>query len=215
METKLLGDCTLPYLSNTFGLERQETSIVLDNWLSYEIELTEREKDNLQFFQHLLSFNIFSWNEQELSMNFIGPLFSLVDFSSKKYNLFAQRTLSGEVQGVLLSGKPDGMIASGFWEPKEPFFAFQEYKKENDPTMDIANGDPAAQALAAMLVGQELNQYTHPVYGCYVVGQNWYFMVLSGKEYSISPSYSALTNEIYDIFKTLKALKQIVIGWAN
>jgi hypothetical protein len=35
-------------------------------------------------------------------------------------------------------------------------------------------------------------------------------MTLEGKEYAISRDYSTLTNEIFDVFKTLKVLKNIV-----
>ena len=64
--------------------------------------------------------------------------------------------------------------------------------------------------LAAMLVGQSLGLAEQPVYGCYVIGQNWCFMTLINKTYCISPGYSALTDEIAFIFRTLKGLKEIV-----
>jgi hypothetical protein len=61
-----------------------------------------------------------------------------------------------------------------------------------------------------MLVGQVLNDNDLPMYGCHVIGVNWYFMVLQGKKYAMSRNYSALTTEIFEIFKTLKVLKMIV-----
>ena len=70
---------------------------------------------------------------------------------------------------------------------------------------------PAAQALAAMLVGQTLNNgYDHPLYGCFVVGENWRFIVLDGRQYAISPAHSALTDEVFMILRAIKALKPIV-----
>ena len=36
-------------------------------------------------------------------------------------------------------------------------------------------------------------------------------MVLEGREYMISRDYSALTDEVYDILRIFKGLKQIVI----
>jgi hypothetical protein len=44
-----------------------------------------------------------------------------------------------------------------------------------------------------------------------VIGNAWWFMVLEGKSYAISQDYSAITDEIFDICRILKALKQIVI----
>ena len=150
-----------------------------------------------------MRFNVNSWNEQELNMHFIGPIFSLINFSSKKYNLFAQRSISGVVEDWRLFGSPDGIVASGRRTPKIPFFAFSEYKREKNP-----KGEPEAQPLAAMRVGQTLNEDpSQPIYGCYVIGHDWYFMLLQCKEYAITRDYSAITDDVYDIFKMLKALK--------
>jgi len=80
-----------------------------------------------------------------------------------------------------------------------------EYKKEKDP-----QGDPGAQALAAMMVAQEQNVCQFPVYGLYVKGKLWYFMTLLGKEYGISEPYVASLEHIFDIFRILKRLKQVI-----
>lgn len=107
-------------------------------------------------------------------------------------------------------GELDSFLASGRREPKIPFFAFQEYKRMTDP-----DGDPAGQALAAMLAGQTLNNNDLPIYGCHVIGSDWYFMSLEGKEFTISRDYSALTHEISDIFRALKVLKTIIAERVN
>ncbi|MCP4353599.1 MAG: hypothetical protein GY795_49765, partial [Desulfobacterales bacterium] len=119
----------------------------------------------------------------------------------------AERLLSGVVDGIEMSGRPDGMIASGFREPEKPYFCFQEYKKEKD-----AEGDPAAQVLAAMLVAREINERKIPVYGCYVRDRFWFFMVLQDRHYCLSDAFVATRNDdVFDIFRILKVLKQIVI----
>lgn len=100
----------------------------------------------------------------------------------------------------------NGLIASGYYEPEIPYFAFSEYKRQRDPS-----GDPAGQALAAMLVDQTLNQQHQPVYGCYVIGSDWSFMVLEGTHYTISRDLSGLSAEVFDILRMLKALKIIII----
>ena len=205
-QEKSFKDCTLRYLDETFNLEEVETLSALDAWFAIPAELSDFERQHLIHLKGILSFNVHDWNEYELDSRFIGPIFSLIDYSSKKYNHFAQRDLEGEVEGIRLFGKPDGLIASGRRAPQKPFFAFQEYKRLLDP-----NGDPAGQALAAMLVGQSLDETPKPLYGCFVVGQHWQFIALQDKRYAISQDYSAITDEIFEIYRILKALKTIVI----
>lgn len=210
METKLnFNQCTLPLLDKTFGLRNVVSSSVLEDWLQQAatIELSAFEEQYCLTLQTLLRANTNSWQEQELAMHFIGPLFTVVNFTDLyRYNLFAQRHIEARIDTYLLAGEPDGLIASGYYEPEIPFFAFAEYKRQRDP-----NGDPAGQALAAMLVGQVLNQKQAPVYGCYVIGRDWNFMVLEGTHYAISRDYSGLSDEVFLILRVLKALKAIVI----
>ena len=211
MEKKSFRECTLTLLDRTFGLRRVFSSQVLDQWLQNELHVDEAEKLSVKNFQELLILNSDAWNEQELSLNFIGPIFALARFSDPyRFNLFSERKIGTIVSGlkgdVDLSGEPDGIIATGYREPEIPMFAFSEYKRELDPT-----GDPAGQALAAMLVGQTLNQNRVPVYGAYVVGSDWRFMILEEQHYAISRNYSALSDEIFDILRILKGLKQIVM----
>ena len=203
-------DCSLAQLDETFNLEQIDNSQVLQTWLKGRAEISDMEKQVLTTLGTTLKAHVHDWNETELLQHFIGPIFSLVNFSTRRFGLFAGRPLSGIVEGIELSGRPDGMIASGFRRPKKSFFCFQEYKKEGHP-----EGDPAGQVLAAMLVAQEINERQHPVYGCYVRGQLWFFMVLEGPQYCINVPHTATRNDIFDIFRILKVLKQIITDLAN
>lgn len=200
------NECTLVKLDKTFGLKQIRTSQFLQQWLEAQVELSEFERTSLLYLRELLILNVDNWNEQELALHFIGPLFALVNFTGEKFNLFAERLITGVVNEIEMKGKPDGMIASGYREPEKPYFCFQEYKKDKD-----AEGDPAAQALAAMLVAQEINESKIPIYGCYVRGRHWFFMVLQNHEYCISESYTATKDELFDILRILKSLKQIIV----
>ncbi len=205
------SECTLLKLEKRFGLLMVDKLPALTAWLQQDAPLSEWEQQNLLFFQRILTRNVHSWNEIELIQNFIGPIFALVDFAeSTRFNYFAERDFKGQVDGVTLYGNPDGMIASGFREPETPFFCFQEYKRHLDP-----KGDPAGQALAAMLVAQELNQAAHPIYGASVVGELWHFMVLQGREYSLSAGHVATNGGLFDIFRILKVVKQYVMEWTS
>jgi hypothetical protein len=201
----LFNDCTLPQLDNTFGLEQIRPCPLLDEWLNTQADISEFERQVLDLLRERLIVGADDWNEVELAYNFIGPIMSFVNFTGRKCNFFAERPFSGTVEGITLRGRPDGMIASGVRVPGEPYFCFQEYKKERNP-----EGDPAAQVLAAMLTAQELNGHRHPVYGCYVKGRDWFFMILREKKYAVSEPYIATREDIFDIFRILKSLRQAV-----
>jgi hypothetical protein len=206
IQEKSLATCTLKYLDKTFGTRQVRTLAALDNWLSRTADISDLERQILLRFQTFLDFNVHDWNEHELDSHFIGPVFALADFSTRDFNHFSQRELSATVNDILLYGRVDGMVASGWREPELPFFAFQEYKRNLDP-----NGDPAGQVLAAMLAGQALNNGAFPIYGCYVVGRDWYFLALDNLDYATTKGHNALdAEELFDIFRILKALKQIV-----
>ncbi|MDM8559028.1 hypothetical protein [Candidatus Parabeggiatoa sp. HSG14] len=198
-------DCTLEQLDESFNLEQIDDCQILQTWLYEKLDISDLERQIIVIIQKNLKNHVHDWNEMELIQHFIGPIFSLINFSSKKFGLFAERAFSGTVDGIELSGRPDGIIASGFRKPKKPYFCFQEYKKEKEP-----DGDPAAQALAAMLVAQEINEHKHPIYGCYVRGQFWFFMALQDVKYCISQPYTATRDDIFDIFRILKVLKNKV-----
>jgi hypothetical protein len=204
-QEKLFRECRLAWLEKTFGLIQTDTLPSLNAWLSTQETVSTHHQASLLELQQLLTFNVRSWNEQELDRHFIGPILSMINFSNLKFNLYSERIVEGMVGDWRLYGRPDCFLASGRREPEIPYFAFQEYKKMTDP-----DGDPAGQALGAMLAAQALNADGLPMYGCHVIGGDWYFMTLEGKEYTISRDYSTLTNEIFEVFKILKSLKTIV-----
>jgi hypothetical protein len=200
-------ECSLISLEKLFGLEALDECPALQAWLTEKADFSEWERKSLEFFRQLLRHNAHSWNEVELMQLFIGPIFALVNFSGKHCNYFAERELRGAVGDVVMYGNPDGMIASGSREPETPYFCLQEYKKHLDP-----KGDPAGQALATMLVAQELNEHRRPVYGCYVAGDIWRFMLLQERTYGLSDAYSATGGDgVFEIFRILKTLKGVVM----
>ncbi|MEM6320975.1 MAG: hypothetical protein AAF960_25135 [Bacteroidota bacterium] len=207
-EKLYLNQMTQQGLYKIFGIKEVEKLEALDNWLNVLPPLTEAEKTIAKHYHRRLLKNISSWSEQELSLGFIGPLIHIIDFKVPyQLNFFAQRPISAVVGNYELMGKPDGMLAAGNFEPENPFFAFQEYKKDIN-----SSGDPAGQNLAAMLVGQAQNQAQEIIYGCYIVGRNWYFMVLEGKEFAVSKDYSAThEDDILKIVQILKGLRDLLL----
>jgi hypothetical protein len=70
--------------------------------------------------------------------------------------------------------------------------------------------DPAAQVLSAMLLADRLNEDDEPVFGAYVLGRFWFFLVLEGRDYAISQDYSTSHNDIFDALRILKNLDQLI-----
>lgn len=211
--TKLyMNDMTRQKIYDLFGVERVDYMQDLEDWLQKDVELNEEEILVVKTFQKRLIKSIDDWNEHELSLGFIGPIINLIDFRVRyKLNFFAQRPLSEVIGKYEMIGKPDGIIATGGSEPKLPYFSFHEFKKDVN-----SSGDPSGQNLAAMLVGQQLNGGDEPIYGCYVVGRFWYFMVLKGKKFVISNDYSAThDDDILKIVKILKVLRNILFKKIN
>ncbi len=189
-------------LEEAFDLTELNSNKHLHNLLNTEIELSDFENQNLKYYLKMSTNKMKQWNETELITKFIGPMISLVNFDTPDFNYFAERYISAIVGDYEMLGRADGMIATGKWKPKIPFFFISEYKKEVEPRRN-----PMAQNLAEMIVAQKLNNNKCPVYGAYVVGKQWHFMILEDKTYTISRAFDATRNDIFDIFKILKNLK--------
>lgn len=206
MASLKFSELTTKKLNKLFGLRRVNELPSLNSWINQPQELTDIEQILGTHYQKLLILNFQSWNEQELSLHFIGPVLGIINFTEPyRFNLFAGREFGSVIGEHELSGKPDGILASGYEDPEHPYFSFQEYKKHKEP-----DGDPAAQALGAMLAGQTINADGKPMYGAFVIGESWYFMTLEGKNFAFTSAYSATSNDLFDIVKILKSLKAIV-----
>ncbi len=77
------SQCTLPLLDKVFGLRTVMESPVLNDWFlrSSSVTLSELDLSKLADLQEILQVNANRWNEQELSLHFIGPMFSIVKFT--------------------------------------------------------------------------------------------------------------------------------------
>ena len=194
---------TLDSIEETFGLVQVDSLPTLDDLLAYPYELDDYQIRYLtDVAQRYVTLGGDDWNEVELENKTISPIITFSDIDSKQFAYFLERPLAIVLNEHELSGKVDGMIATGFRSPKKPYFCMAEYKRATDP-----NGDPRGQALIAMLVAQHLNDNQKPIFGCYIIGRSWYFMALVEKEYAISNVYTCTDDGIFDIFRILKSLR--------
>jgi hypothetical protein len=201
---------TLDKLDAVFGLKQVWKSAIMQEWEQMSAEISEFEKEYLEMLRDRVEKGGKAWNETELENKFISPLIVLARIDTDEFGYFLERNMQGTVGEYELSGIVDGVIATGMRSPHIPFFCLHEYKRSVDN-----EGNPDGQALAAMLVAREQNNATHigivkPVYGLYIVGLIWNFMVLNGNEYSVSRDYNASTDEILDIFRIMKSVKVII-----
>jgi hypothetical protein len=210
MPTATFKDWTLNRLDKAFGLQQVWQSDLLDQWLNLPYQITETEKESLLNLQQVLIRGGQYWNEVELENKFISPLMMLARIDDEKIGYFLERPLSAVVGDYQLSGIVDGMVATGFREPEIPLFCMHEYKRSLEN-----QGAPDAQVLAAMLVAREMNPQPHPIYGLYVIGFHWYFIVLEGQHYCISKTYDADDEEVFVLFKMLKNLKSLITKYTS
>jgi hypothetical protein len=211
MEIVNFNKCTLAFMEKRAHLSPQSASesVLLKAWINTNIPLSELDEQIIRMFSSHLDMNAFHWREYDLSMHFIGPIFSLVNFTVRgKFNLFAQESFEAVVNDeITLSGRTDEVIATGFRAPELPLFAINEYKKETDP-----DGDPNGQCLAAMLVAQKLNNNDLPIYGCVIIGRVWRFVILEDKYYTFSKNFDgAVFEDACQIVRILKQLKEYCI----
>ena len=95
MQKLYFRQCTATLLDRTFGLRQTFVSDILDDWLNAEQTVSEAEKATLTTYQELLVLNETIWNEQELALLCIGPIFATVHLTEPyRYNLFAGRRIS-------------------------------------------------------------------------------------------------------------------------
>lgn len=197
-------------LIDTFGLTKTiQNHPLLKEWLDTPtLQLTEVEESIFQTILQEAMINMSAWNEEDLKMNFIAFVISLANLkSNEKFRTYYEKTLEGEIEGHFLKVKSDFMIAKGILDlVKVPYFHFQEYKKEKDPY-----GDPIAQLIEAFLVAQERNKNGKPLYGCYVVGRFWYFVVMEEKNYCVSIAFdSTQASDLLQIIAILRKFKEIL-----
>jgi hypothetical protein len=192
-----------------FNIEKQEECTTLDQWLDVSGTLTEIEQYILDDVQKEIKVMGRDWNEEELKMNFVALVFFVAKLNiPKKVQVFYERRLSGEVEGISISVKVDGMLATptNANRPKNPYFFLQEFKRSLGD-----DHDPEGQMLAAMILAQELNHDGYPLYGCWLQGKFWNFTTLIKKNYCVSKTYDASNPiDLRQIVLILRKLKDIV-----
>jgi len=198
---------TIDQVEDEFSIVLQEQNKPLDDWLSFHTEdnSIQTPTELLNDLRRNLTTHVHSWNEAELRIKFIAPLLQLINFDNKYYQSFFERVLSVPYKNETLSGDVDFLVARGTRVPKQPYFFLHEHKREAD-----SSGDPLGQLMVTMIAAQMLNQAEYPLYGAYIIGRQWFFVLLDKSDYGVSLAYDATKDEIYDIFQILSRTKEII-----
>ena len=200
-------------LIDIFKLTRlvgNQSSALMQSWLDCETTLNQGEQYLFDLIFNDAYQNIDGWHEEDLKMKFICfvlRLGNLVD--NDHFHAYFERTLESTIDGHFLKVKTDFMLAKGILDmPQIPYFHFQEYKRQTDP-----NGNPIAQVLEAMLIAQTLNANNQPIYGAYVIGKFWNFIVLENKTYSLSKTFDCTEHDdLVKIIAVLRKFNQLIMS---
>ena len=192
--TRLMGNTAHPVLQH--WMQTPPTSMDMVEQSIFDSILASAKK------------KIYGWHEEELKMQFIAFVLRLGYLQSDdNYEMFFERVVSATVRGHFLKTRTDFMYAKGIFDiPEKPYFHFQEWKPQKNPT-----GDSMAQLLEAMLIAQEINGNTKPVYGCEVVGKSWVFVIVEGATYCLSKTYDCTEqDDLLHIVAVLRHFKHIL-----
>ena len=198
-------------LLDVFNLNRiitKQTPLMVE-WLDVQPHVLN-VGEQYMFNQDLLNAQkyISGWSEEDLKMKFISNILKLGYLQDDdKIVCGFDKIISATVEGIKLTVKSDFMLAKGVLDLfKTPYFHFQEYKPYKNPS-----GDSMAQLLSAFLIAQEKNKNGLPMYGVDIMGENWRFVTMEGKDYCISPSFNSVdSKDLMAIIAVLRKFKFIL-----
>ena len=148
-----------------------------------------------------------SWNEDEYKFMFISPFIAKAGFVSEHFKVFTQRPLSVKYanDSKTTEGLVEFMLAKGVQIPRKPHFFLHEYKPEKR-----RDNDPLGQLLIAMVAAKVQNADDKPIYGIYVNGRNWFFVILDNNTYAVSNPFVTTSDDIFDLFAVLLYFKDLM-----
>lgn len=203
-KTKNYSEAELIQLFSLIRLPYGETPLMKE-WTDATTTLTVVEQVTFDRILQKARRSLEGWQEEELKMKFLAFVLELGGIDDhEEYFTYFERTISAKVEGHFLKTKTDLMLAKGILDmPQSPYFHFQEWKKQKDPT-----GDPVPQLIEAFLIAQEVNKNNKPLYGCTITGKFWDFFIMEHKTYCISASYDCTNPE--DLLKIIAMLRKFV-----
>jgi hypothetical protein len=198
-------------LIQTFKLNRIITrqTPLMEEWLDVPMpDLNIPEQYDFDRDLNKAQKYIAGWNEEDLKMKFISTILKLGHLMDDEMVIgYFDKIISATVEDIKLTVKSDFMLATGVLDVfTTPYFHFQEYKPYKNPS-----GDSMAQLLEAFLIAQASNKNNKPLYGVDIMGANWRFVIMEGKDYCISKSFDSVDKiDLLTIIAVLRKFKFIL-----
>lgn len=196
-------------VERTFGIKFAKGMPLMHDWLAFSQDLTPKDKERAEELRLFLEPFASLWNEEDMKVFFIVPVLQIVNFYAiDKYRTFMEATIEANLTDAqnnpcTLRGRVEMVVATGKQRPQIPFFFLNEYKAQRKVVTD-----PQGQLLIAMLAAQAKNNGLNlPIYGMYNIGQNWFFVILVGKEYTVSRQFDATDKD--DLKQIINALQYV------
>ena len=196
---------TFDVVEELFYIKKVKKLALLEEWEAATLNTNDKVLYFLNYLKERLLEQVNIWNEDELKSFFIGPIIEIAEIRSENYQSFMQRSFSFKYKEEEIGGRVDFIVAKGRRIPQSPYFFIHEYKQETDNS-----GDPLGQLLIAMVAAQYLNDKKFPILGAYIIGRNWFFVILSDNEYCVTNEYNATNEDIFQIFAILQKSKEII-----
>ena len=199
-------------LESLVNIEKVINKSKFTKWFENNISLT---KEIELFLENLILENedlIDDYNEEDLKVYFIIPLLNKINFKMKEQNVrgFYEHKLTYKTDKFIFSGTTDFVVSTGLIKSKKPYFFLQEFKRSEEFS------NPRPQLLAELISAVELNKW-NTIKGVYVIGGNWYFVILDKIEnnkyqYYVSKSYNCMNSEdLKIIYRNLLFVKNEIL----
>jgi hypothetical protein len=198
-------------LENFINLKHSLKGSRFKTWFANKIDIP---KETEKFLEKLLVKNqdlIKYFDEEDLKVHFLTPIFLKVDFFSleNEHRDFYNEKITYKTDKFILNGEVDFVFSKGLFKSEKPYFFIQEFKKGKTLS------DPEPQLLAELIAGIELNNWQE-IKGAYIVGAIWNFVILEkididSYQYFVSENFdSTKIEDLKSIYKNLVFIKNEV-----
>jgi hypothetical protein len=200
-------------IENLVEIEEKLHKNRFDFWFNSEIKISQNTKIFLQKLIDENSSLIDKYDEEDLKLYFLAPIFHHINFKSfeKEFRAFYNEKINYKTDKFILNGEVDFVLSLGLLKSKKPYFFIQEFKK------GIEFSDPRPQLIAELIAGLEISKFEE-IKGAFIIGSIWNFVILeklgeNKYQYFVSENFdSSKIGDLKAIYKNLLFIKNEIIN---